>query len=128
MFAALIKREFSKLLGGNNKDKTSIEGMILEHYPAEKLKREILKAAEKYLGPNAYALFFFGSRVCGKGNERSDIDLGVEGEASVPSGAWLDFREAIENIPTLYKIDVVDFGRVTEKFKKVAKQRVQMIQ
>src|SRR3989338_3046282 len=102
--------------------------MRLENYSAEKLKGEILAAADKYLNAGYYKLFFFGSRASGKGDERSDIDLGVEGGAPVPSRKLLDFREAIENIPTLYKIDAVDFGRVTEKFGNIAKRHIEMIQ
>jgi len=38
----------------------------------------------------------------------------------------LDIQEEIENLPTLYKIDVVDFYDVSEKFREVAKQHIEM--
>jgi len=49
--------------------------MRLEHYPIEKLKKEILEIIGKHLDLNKYKIFFFGSRVTGKGNDRSDIDI-----------------------------------------------------
>ncbi|MEK7189472.1 MAG: nucleotidyltransferase domain-containing protein [Patescibacteria group bacterium] len=51
----------------------------LEYYPVEKLKKELKDIAAKYLDLKKYHLFFFGSRVTGKGSERSDIDVGIEG-------------------------------------------------
>jgi len=100
--------------------------MRLEHYPKEKLKKEILEIVGKYLDFHEYRVFFFGSRVAGKNDERSDIDVGIEGAKPIPAGTMLDIQEEIENLPTLYKIDVVDFYDVSEKFREVAKQHIEM--
>ena len=94
--------------------------MRLRHYSEKKLKKEILQIVGKRLDLKKYKVFFFGSRVAGKGNERSDIDVGVEGEKPAPSAKFLDIQEEIENLPTLYKIEIVDFAAVDEDFKKVA--------
>lgn len=101
--------------------------MRLEHYSAEKLKKEILDIVGKYLDLNKYKLFFFGSRVSGKGDERSDVDVGIEGPERIPSAAFLDIQEEVENLPTLYKVEIVDFSRVDERFKKVAKEHIEVI-
>lgn len=101
--------------------------MRLEHYPKEKLKKEILEIVGKYLDLKEYRVFFFGSRVSGSGDERSDIDVGIEGAKPVPTGAMLDIQEEIEHLPTLYKIDIVDFYDVSEKFREVAKQHIEMV-
>ena len=72
--------------------------MRIEHYPLEKLKKEMLDIISKYLNLNEYKIFFFGSRVEGKGNERSDIDIGIEGFGPVPDKAWIEIKEVIPDV------------------------------
>mgnify|MGYP001588840581 FL=1 len=67
-----------------------------------------------------YKLFFFGSRVQGRGDDRSDIDVGIEGPERIPGHVMEKIREAIENLPVLYKIDIVDFKDVSEDFRREA--------
>ena len=94
--------------------------MRLEHYSEEKLKREILALLGRHLDLALFRVFFFGSRVTpGKGTDRSDIDVGIDGPP-VPSKTWLEIREEVENFPSLYKIEIVDFRRVAPIFRKVA--------
>ena len=101
--------------------------MRLEHYSETKLKKEILEILGKRLDLKKYKIFFFGSRVSGLGNERSDIDIGIEGPEKALDLAWLDIQEEIENFPSLYKIELVDFKRVTPIFKEVALQNIELI-
>ncbi len=58
--------------------------MHLEHISAEELKRDILGVVGRYLDLSAYKVFFFGSRVSGESDERSDVDVGIEGTQAVP--------------------------------------------
>lgn len=101
--------------------------MKLKFYPEKKLKKEILEIVGKHLDLKKYKVFFFGSRAAGKGDERSDIDIGVEGRKPLPAGVLLDIREEIENLPTLYKIEIVDFLQVDKRFRKVALRHIEMI-
>ena len=101
--------------------------MRLEHYDQRKLKREILDLLGKHLDLDRYKVFFFGSRVGSGGDERSDIDVGIEGPEPVPGDIMLDIQEALENLPTLYKIELVDFYCPGERFEMVAKQHVELI-
>jgi hypothetical protein len=48
-----------------------------------------------------------------RAGERADIDIGMEGPASVSSPG-----------PTPYTIEVVDFARVSQKFRRVAEHRI----
>lgn len=96
--------------------------MRLEHYPVEKLKREILAIIGKHLDLTKYRVFFFGSRVAGTGTDRSDIDVGIEGPKPISASAWMEIEETIENLPSLYKIEIVDFKHISPKFRKVALQ------
>lgn len=79
----------------------------------------------KHLDLSEYKLFFFGSRVVGKGSARSDIDIGIEGPEKVPLSVMSRIEEEIHDIPVLYSIDIVDFRTVSSDFYKVAKSKVE---
>lgn len=101
--------------------------MRLEHYNSEKLKQELKEIIEKHLDLSHYAVFFFGSRVTGNGDDRSDIDVGIEGRSTVPSNKLWKIREDIEHLPMLYKIDIVDFLNTSDSFREVAKRKIEYI-
>ena len=73
-----------------------------------------------------YRVFLFGSRAAGLAAERSDIDIGIEGPAPVPRSALAAIQEELEEAPTLYTIDVVDFRRVPENFRRLAQDRLRL--
>lgn len=56
-------------------------------------------------GYDAEKVILFGSRAKGTATERSDIDIAVSG---VKSCDILDLEEKLQDIPTLYTIDLVD--------------------
>lgn len=101
--------------------------MRLEHKSEEELRREILAVIGRHIDLKKYKIFFFGSRVSGKGSERSDIDVGIEGQNPVPDNALAKIREDMEDLPTLYSIDVIDFVRADDDFQKVAKEHMEII-
>jgi predicted nucleotidyltransferase len=72
----------------------------------------------------AYRVFLFGSRATGSAGERSDIDIGIEGPAPVSRAVLAAIHDELEEAPTLYTIDVVDFTRVPEKFRQVAERQI----
>jgi uncharacterized protein len=73
----------------------------------------------RHLSDPAYRVFLFGSRATGAAGERSDIDIGIEGPAPVSRAALAAIHEELEEAPTLYTIEVVDFARVSEKFARL---------
>lgn len=99
--------------------------MKLEFYPAEDLKKETLKIISKYLDPKIFRVFFFGSRVKGDNFPRADIDLGIEGLEVIPAPIKIRIEEDLEKLPVLYKIDLIDFSLVSEKFRKEALRYVE---
>jgi len=99
--------------------------MRLKHYSDTKLKKELLEISGQYLNLNDYKIFIFGSRVSGKGDERSDIDVGIEGPKKIPLTTMAKMREAIEQLPILYEIELVDFKKVEPGFKKVALKNIE---
>jgi predicted nucleotidyltransferase len=80
----------------------------------------------RHLPDPVYRIFLFGSRAAGSAAERSDIDIGIEGPAPVPRSALAAIHDELEEAPTLYTIDVVDFACVPEKFRRVAQQRISL--
>ena len=73
--------------------------------------------------PTAYRIFLFGSRASSKARPNSDIDIGIEGPDSISTKVLSSINEELEEADTLYSIDVIDFSRVSEKFRSVAHER-----
>lgn len=101
--------------------------MKLEHYSLQRLEREIAAIVGKYLDRKTYKVFFFGSRVAGNSGERSDIDIGIEGPDVIPSTVMAKIRDEVAELPTLYKIDIVDMRATSPVFRRVAKQHIELI-
>ena len=68
----------------------------------------------------SYRLFLFGSRAAGIHDEKSDIDMGILSDMPITGEQMLVIQEKLEQIPTLLKIDFLDFDSVGDEFKKIA--------
>ena len=90
----------------------------------EQVARYAAAVIRRHVPDPAYRVFLFGSRATGSAAPRSDIDIGIEGPAPVSRAALAAIEEELEEAPTLYTIDVVDFARVSETFREVATQRI----
>ncbi|MFQ5722656.1 MAG: nucleotidyltransferase family protein [Candidatus Aminicenantales bacterium] len=101
--------------------------MRIEHYPVKKLKKQILDIVSRHLDLHLYRVFFFGSRVAECNSPRSDIDIGIEGPEEIPARASVEIRESLDNLPTLYRFDIVDFHKVTPDFKKEAFKSIEYV-
>ena len=101
--------------------------MRLEHYPVEKLKKQILDVVSKHLELRLYRVFFFGSRVTASHSQGSDIDIGIEGPKEIPGRICIEIREGLDNLPTLYKFDLVDFKQVTPKFREETLKNIENV-
>lgn len=101
--------------------------MYLQHYPIEKLKQELLESVRAETNNTSFKLFFFGSRVKGNAGERADIDVGYLSNEALESSVKWRIKERIADIPTLYKIDFVDFGTVDKLFKDLAMAKTEVI-
>ncbi|MEK7123641.1 MAG: nucleotidyltransferase domain-containing protein [Patescibacteria group bacterium] len=79
--------------------------------------KEIIKIIRKYLSDD-YRIFLFGSWARGDASETSDIDIGILGKEKVVWSIMVKILEDVDNIPTLRKIDVIDFKTKDESFRK----------
>jgi uncharacterized protein len=90
----------------------------------EEIARFAAAIVRRHLPDPAYRVFLFGSRAAGTARDRSDIDIGIEGPAPVPSLALAAIEDELDEAPTLYTIEVVDFARVSDAFRLVARERL----
>ncbi len=91
-----------------------------------KIIMDVARIVEGELKTN-YQLFLFGSRVKGLHDDKSDIDIGIISDRKITAKQILMIQEKIEKIPTLLKIDFVDFDNVDYEFKKIALKHIQEI-
>ena len=72
-------------------------------------------------------LFFFGSRVTGEARERSDFDVAVEGQGRIQPSLITRIRDALDELPTLYRVDFVDLACVSEAARSEMLKHVEAI-
>jgi predicted nucleotidyltransferase len=93
------------------------------HKPDD-VARFAASVVRRHLPDPAYRVFLFGSRATGTARDRSDIDIGIEGPAPVPRAALAAIEDEIDEAPTLYTVEIVDFARVSKSFRQVARERI----
>lgn len=101
--------------------------MRLKNFSKTRLSKDLIKVISKHINLNDCQVFYFGSRVSGYGDERSDIDVGLKGFKTINPGTMLKIKEEIENLPILYKIDIVDVNQSNPVFQKVALKNIELI-
>lgn len=74
----------------------------------------------KNLDSREYKAFIFGSRVIGNSRKWSDIDLGIIGHTPLPAIKSASLNEIFENSNLPYRVDLVDFTHVTDRFRQLA--------
>lgn len=84
------------------------------------LKGQIKKTVKKYLPAENYRIFIFGSRATGKDQRFSDVDVGILGPKMIPGHMMVKIQEELENSRIPFKIDVVDFQKVSDQFRELA--------
>ncbi len=78
--------------------------------------QDVRKTVAEHLPGISYRLYLFGSRVQGRASGRSDIDIGILAEHSLPLSTMARIREALEDIPVLQRIDLVDLSAASPDF------------
>jgi len=90
----------------------------------EEASRHAAAIVRRHLPDPCWRVFLFGSRVTGTAHARSDIDIGIEGPQAVPRAVLAAIEDELDEAPILYTIDIVDFARVSETFRRVARERI----
>lgn len=89
----------------------------------EDVQKMAARVVRAHIPDIAYRIFLFGSRAEGRARDRSDIDIGIEGPRPVPFETLTAITDDLENLPSLYSVDIVDFSRMPERFRQVAHER-----
>jgi predicted nucleotidyltransferase len=82
---------------------------------------------DKNLSGMSYHAFVFGSQANKMSLSRSDIDVGITSNDTITRLQLLNIYADIEELPMLYKIDLVNFKEVDDQFKSVALKNVEML-
>jgi len=91
------------------------------------IKEWLKTMLEDNLKDISYRAFIFGSQANRQELIRSDIDLGILADKEIPAINMVRINWAIEDLPMLYKVDLVDFTQVDEKFRSVALKNVEWL-
>lgn len=86
----------------------------------EDTKKFLRSVVYKYVDSSSVRAFLFGSRVTAASSKYSDIDLGLESKDPIPYSTIVDMEDDFENSNLPYSVDIVDFSKVSDKFKAVA--------
>ena len=85
------------------------------------IKRIILR---NLIGENFW-IFLFGSRATGESDDRADYDVGIFSNlGKAPSNVMNKIECELEESDIPYKVDVVDFADVSDRFKQIAGRSV----
>jgi predicted nucleotidyltransferase len=84
----------------------------------EELIRKVSHIIRKYVSKETQ-VFLFGSRADGTAWERSDFDFGILDDKPISIVELSKIKQEVEMLPTLFKIDIVDFYSVSDEMKRV---------
>lgn len=73
---------------------------------------------QRFLPANTH-VWVFGSRANGKNRKFSDLDLLLDQQGvALPEAVLLALREAFDESPLPYKVDLVDWNTLSDSFKR----------
>lgn len=100
---------------------TELKSRQARHY-FDQAKDQIMEIIPR----DEFAVFLFGSRVAHKDLRYSDIDIGVYGEQELPLSVKTALEEAMDESNIPFDLELVDFRKVSGKFKKEALQNIEV--
>jgi len=83
--------------------------------------------ASKRADLGKHRVLLFGSRARGNATQRSDFDIGVDGDQPLPIDTFYELEDALESLPTLYSFDWVDLARANSRFREEALNSARVI-
>ena len=83
----------------------------------KEIAKEAVRLIRTHLDPNV-TIYWFGSWPKGEARPGSDIDLALVAAGPIPLDKLSSIRNDLDNIPTLYQIDVVDLHTVGPALKQ----------
>lgn len=91
--------------------------------------KELIQRRLRQLAPllRGHRVYLFGSRARGRARPRSDFDIGVLGEEPLSLRDFYAIEEALDELPTLFRIDWVDLNRAPPQFRERAMQAAEIL-
>lgn len=94
-------------------------------------KEEILQMVKHTVASNLnslpYKLFIFGSQANRKELIKADIDVGIEAARNLTDTELGVIWNALQELPSLYDFDFIDFKNADENFKKIALKNTELL-
>jgi predicted nucleotidyltransferase len=87
---------------------------------------ELKTAVVDFLAGENIKVFLFGSRARGDYSAASDVDIGIMPGEGFHREKLALLREFIENLNVPYKVEVIDFSEVSDRFKAEALKDVSL--
>lgn len=81
------------------------------------IAKEAANLARKVLG-GQIEVIWFGSWPQGNAQPHSDIDLAVRADGAIPPARMAVLRDAVDNLQTLYDVELVDVATVGPAMRK----------
>jgi len=81
------------------------------------IAEQVAQLARQILGPSIEVLWF-GSWVKGTAQPHADIDIAIAASEAISLKEMAILRSAIEELPTLHEIDLIDLSVIGETFRK----------
>jgi predicted nucleotidyltransferase len=91
--------------------------------------KELIRRRLRHMAPllRGHRVYLFGSRARGRAASRSDFDIGVLGDEPLPLRDFYAIEDALDELPTLYRIDWVDLNRTPPQFRERAMQAAEIM-
>ena len=88
-----------------------------------------IRTAAMRVGPRLQGrrIVLFGSRALGTARTRSDFDIGIVGDTPAPASLFYEFEDALDDIHTLYTIDLVDLAAAGRHFREHALKKCEVL-
>lgn len=74
-----------------------------------------------------HKLFIFGSQSNKSELIKADIDVGIEAERKLSDTEESLIWNELQELPSLYDFDFIDFNKTDESFKKIALKNIEML-
>ena len=103
--------------------KMKCEADTMTYQKLYKKSEDFLKELLKQNLPADSRFFLFGSRAMGDYSKSSDIDIGVMSE-NLDKKTIFKIKEIIDESFVPFKVDIIDFSKADENFKREALKRI----
>ena len=97
--------------------------VVLSYQMLYKRSEDFLKKILKENLPVDSKIFLFGSRAVSEQSKSSDIDIGVM-SGKLDRKMIIKIKEIIDESFVPFKVDIIDFSKVDENFKKKALRKI----